>query len=230
MSICRPRPIGAFTLVELTICIAIIAVVSLITFGVVMRAKDGAKDTEILANMRQIGTSHILYAQDYDDGLPCSVPVNGGKPVLDKPGEPFDPKKPGSLKKYTEDPGGWKLLLLGYGSSTQMFYSSADPFARSDRTLWGTIGPANSKETSVTYPGGAVTPIDIVDGKVYWTMSKAEDRSRSTGAPLLITNIYKPEGSNLAATVHRLGRRVPVWFWEGNARFVDLKEASPIHD
>jgi prepilin-type N-terminal cleavage/methylation domain-containing protein len=140
-----------FTLTELVVCIAIVAVVSLITFGVIMKAKDGAKDTTVLSNLRQIGVSHLLYAQDYDDGLPSIVPTNGGVPAAFGPEHEADRNKPFPTNDYKSDPKGWKRLLGAYGAKSEMFYSPADPYARSTQKLYGTNGPSSSEETSITY-------------------------------------------------------------------------------
>lgn len=218
------------TFTEVVVSIAIIAVVSLITFGVMMKAKDSSKDAVVFSNLKQIGNSHLLYSQDFDDGMPNLVPVNGGKPVNAEPGKPFDPKKPGSIVKYTEDPIGWKSLLQNYGASSDMFFSPADPFARTDKVLYGTVGPTTSKDTSITYPSGTITPIAVEDGRVYWTLTQAEESNRNESRPLLITNVYHPQNSKKALTVHRLSRKVPSWYLEGNVRSVDLRTASPIHD
>jgi len=219
-----------FTLTEVVVSISIIAVASLITFGVFMKAKDGAKDTQVLANLKQIGASHFVYAADNDDGLPGILPVNGGKPVAFESGESKRPPKPGDVKFYKEDAKGWKALLAPYGAANEMFFSPADPYARSNKPLYGTTGPSSSSDSSITYCFGAVATIDVIDGRVYWTLSKAEERSRERELPFLVTNIFEPSSPVRAATVHRLGRRVPSWYLEGNARILDLKKASPIHE
>ena len=218
------------TLTEVVISIAVLAVASLITFGVVMRVKDSAKDTTIVANLKQIGMSHLLYAGDYDDGLPPKIPSNVGIPMSADPNDPFDHNKPGAFIDSKSDPLGWKTLLIAYGSGSDQFFSPADPYARSDKVLSGTAGPKNSLHTSVTYAPGSVNPSSIRDGKVTWTLARAEEWNRNAARPLLITNIFEPSDPTKAVTVHRLGRRVPAWYLEGNARIIDLKEASSVHE
>ena len=60
----------AFTLIELLVVIAIIAILAAILFPVFAQAKAAAKKTQCLSNNKQIGTSLMIYAADYDDYFP----------------------------------------------------------------------------------------------------------------------------------------------------------------
>lgn len=57
----------AFTLIELLVVIAIIAILAAILLPVFSQAKVAAKQSQSLAQMRQLGMSVMLYAGDYDD-------------------------------------------------------------------------------------------------------------------------------------------------------------------
>jgi len=59
-----------FTLIELLVVIAIIAILAAILFPVFARAREQARRTACLSNMKQIGTALYMYAQDYDEILP----------------------------------------------------------------------------------------------------------------------------------------------------------------
>lgn len=63
----------AFTLIELLVVIAIIAILAAILFPVFAQAKDAAKKTQSISNLKQIGTSTLLYSADYDDTYPMSA-------------------------------------------------------------------------------------------------------------------------------------------------------------
>jgi prepilin-type N-terminal cleavage/methylation domain-containing protein/prepilin-type processing-associated H-X9-DG protein len=64
----------AFTLIELLVVIAIIAILAAILFPVFARAKEAAKQTQSLAQMRQLSMSVMMYAGDYDDNfVPASA-------------------------------------------------------------------------------------------------------------------------------------------------------------
>ena len=59
----------AFTLIELLVVIAIIAILAAILFPVFAQAREAARTTSCLSNTKQLGTSIIMYAQDYDEML-----------------------------------------------------------------------------------------------------------------------------------------------------------------
>ena len=63
----------AFTLIELLVVIAIIAILAAILFPVFAQAKDAAKKSTGLSNVKQIDTGYILYLGDYDDTYLFSV-------------------------------------------------------------------------------------------------------------------------------------------------------------
>ncbi len=67
----------AFTLIELLVVIAIIAILAAILFPVFAQAKEAAKKTADLNNLKQIGTSAQLYIADTDDVLPLAQGNNG---------------------------------------------------------------------------------------------------------------------------------------------------------
>jgi prepilin-type N-terminal cleavage/methylation domain-containing protein/prepilin-type processing-associated H-X9-DG protein len=57
----------AFTLIELLVVIAIIAILAAILFPVFAQAREKARQTSCLSNIKQIATANLMYAQDYDE-------------------------------------------------------------------------------------------------------------------------------------------------------------------
>jgi prepilin-type N-terminal cleavage/methylation domain-containing protein/prepilin-type processing-associated H-X9-DG protein len=58
---------AGFTLIEILVVIAIIALLAAILFPVFARARENARRTSCLSNMKQIGLGMLQYAQDYDE-------------------------------------------------------------------------------------------------------------------------------------------------------------------
>ncbi|MCE5218677.1 DUF1559 domain-containing protein [bacterium] len=59
-----------FTLIELLVVIAIIAILAAILFPVFARAREKARQSACLSNVKQFGLGIMMYTQDYDDNLP----------------------------------------------------------------------------------------------------------------------------------------------------------------
>lgn len=77
------RQRSAFTLIELLVVIAIIAIIAAILFPVFAQAREKARATSCLSNLKQMGLGLMMYTQDYDENL---VPAWIGYPTYGFPG------------------------------------------------------------------------------------------------------------------------------------------------
>jgi len=59
-----------FTLIELLVVIAVIALLAAILFPVFARARERARATSCLSNLKQLGLAALMYAQDWDERFP----------------------------------------------------------------------------------------------------------------------------------------------------------------
>jgi prepilin-type N-terminal cleavage/methylation domain-containing protein/prepilin-type processing-associated H-X9-DG protein len=71
------RSQAGFTLIELLVVIAIIAILAAILFPVFARAREKARQTSCMSNLKQLGLAVIMYTQDYDETYSMSIYLAG---------------------------------------------------------------------------------------------------------------------------------------------------------
>lgn len=154
----RGKHFGGFTLIELLVVIAIIAILAAILFPVFVRARESAKLTSCIANMRQAGVAVLRYQSDYDDCFPWApwfsgavhsqatlLPypvgqgVGGQTGLAPDPGQPTAKERP--LFSYTKNSGMWRCPTEPKINPSMLI----DPSLRkTDFDWWGTSYPMNA--------------------------------------------------------------------------------------
>lgn len=71
-----------FTLIELLVVIAIIAILAALLLPALNQARDKAKNTQCISNLKQHGTWISLYVNDYDGFIPACDNTSGCYPWL----------------------------------------------------------------------------------------------------------------------------------------------------
>ncbi len=104
-----------FTLIELLVVIAIITILAAILFPVFARAREKARCTSCLSNVKQIGLGLMMYVQDYDGVWPSMLVF------------------PPHTQDYATSPwwcrevfGGVPTLLQPYVRNHQLFWCPSD--------------------------------------------------------------------------------------------------------
>lgn len=119
---------AAFTLIELLVVIAIISILAAILFPVFGRARENARRTSCLSNMKQIGLGIMQYTQDYDEHYtPCTTCTIFGAPLG------------ACAPNYAIL---WPQILQPYVKSQQIFQCPSDTDTTSVSTWAASVPPA----------------------------------------------------------------------------------------
>lgn len=108
-----------FTLIELLVVIAIIAILAGLIFPVFLTARGKARESVCFSNLRQIGMSVSMYAQDNDGLYPYAIdPADRYTPIIWSPFPNFQKDLP-SIQMVHE-------ALQPYVKSKALFHCPAD--------------------------------------------------------------------------------------------------------
>ncbi|MCC6728779.1 MAG: DUF1559 domain-containing protein [Chthonomonadales bacterium] len=181
------RPCGAFTLIELLVVIAIVAILAALIFPVFSRARETARATACLSNLRQIGLAVTAYMQDYDETYPMSRMPDPAHPVT------------GCLSTGTDYPVdglhgtsvNWKRAIAPYVRSHEVFRCPSNGHA------WD-VGGYNDQagdETNAFYPASQrLANSYAYNGSFFHEAVPACWYGEAWERPRLLTEIGAPAG------------------------------------
>ena len=102
----------AFTLIELLVVVAVIGILAALLFPVFARARENARRSACLSNMKQIGLALMQYTQDYDERFPIHGTQGSFLTAVNEYGnvvsDPFTSSYPNYMKcilLYTKNTG-----------------------------------------------------------------------------------------------------------------------------
>jgi prepilin-type N-terminal cleavage/methylation domain-containing protein/prepilin-type processing-associated H-X9-DG protein len=177
---CWMRRYG-FTLIELLVVIAIIAILAAILFPVFAKAREKARQSSCLSNVKQINLAILQYAQDYDEQFFAYRMDSGGVYYWDVVTAPY--MKSTQILKCPSSSGvatrhyGWNysyldLKSLGYVTNPSETFTVGD--ANSLLAI-----PTSANWSLMLFPHNEGANYGFVDGHAKW-LSQAEVKGNYT--------------------------------------------------
>jgi prepilin-type N-terminal cleavage/methylation domain-containing protein/prepilin-type processing-associated H-X9-DG protein len=235
----RRRRSAAFTLIELLVVIAIIAILAAILFPVFAQAREKARQTTCLSNMKQWSIGTRMYLTDYDDTVvPCYLysmhPAGGtlktGKPFLqwwpdllnpyvknDKVWQCPDWNSPYTYGRDSFEPGegpNKKILKMSCGCNNWHYWPKGE---KSEPILLGAMGvnrpglAINSSEAEIVRPADLIMAVDGIDPEI-WNPQSHDYRNKE---------VPFKQGGTVRGVVHlRHSGGFNAFFSDGHARFM----------
>lgn len=224
----------AFTLIELLVVIAIIAILAAILFPVFAQARESAKNTADLNNMKQISLTSIMYSADNDDFF---VPVGASDPWNSGSQTPFNTPTPPAGRQWN----GWGLKLVTYAKNRDIFRS---PMLSRQGAFSGTCAGSAGMEMTNTYSYNYLLGGDNTYANYGPTtpLSQSAVAAPSNTVAFLLSNSLPPYGRSWGCIyttlessdfINKLRFRAIVRnrggnlaFSDGSARYLDAPQAD----
>ncbi len=182
-----------FTLIELLVVIAIIAILAAILFPVFARAREKARQSTCLSNVKQIMVGVLMYAQDYDEMLPrlyTTGSPNGNYVVWPTAVVPYVKNNqlyvcPSNKFNHCTTSGSWAYVQWQNNFPISYGYNNWNGAAGATGQPWS--GYIGFRSDGVRSLGGIPQPARVIftgDGRgcyqYYWTSANYVDTFNAT--------------------------------------------------
>ena len=229
----------AFTLIELLVVIAIIAILAAILFPVFAQAKESAKKTKNLSNIKQLGTAVAIYTADNDDLMPRAFtirPDNSARWNVVHP-TPENWKALDAVwglpEVRAENAGYWANALYAYTKNHQLFddtgFTKFRTAGADDADFANPNKPAQPRPNYVTFNGllHSLSTTEVTSPSVailFWSgYGKSVHEGRTISNPAMVAAAAPADGRGCRWNPTDFcmpgvtGTFASGWFWAGPA-------------
>ncbi|MDR3710345.1 MAG: DUF1559 domain-containing protein [Capsulimonadaceae bacterium] len=216
------RKVMAFTLIELLVVIAIIAILAAILFPVFAGAREKARMSACLSNLKQLGLAYNQYEQDYDETVPCGTNNWGGGNGWANQVYPYVKSTATYLCPDDVAPGD----VISYAANTNMV-----GYKGNGTTVPATAIPAILSQ--MTAPASTVMLFEVVNCNGNWSVSLRSGLTSGDSQCSPVGNGLTPNGANYgqAATSLKfatglLGNAAVTTTWSSDGNPADITANS----